>query len=117
MHELSLCRGLIDSTLAIIEEHRVSGRVSAVLVQVGRFTTVVPESLRFHFEVLRRGTRLEDAELQVETVPLRTRCTSCGIEHEPEVPSLLCRDCDGLLEIVAGRELRVVAIDVTEDAA
>lgn len=117
MHELSLCRGLVDAALAAIEERGVTGHVDAVIVEVGRFTTVVPDSLRFYFSVLRRGTRLADAQLQIETVALRTRCTACKAEREPDVPALLCPVCDGLVEIVSGRELRLVGLDVTEEAA
>jgi len=117
MHELALSNGLIEAILGALAERRITSRVSAVTVEVGRLTSVVPDSLHFYFGILRRGTVLEDAELQIETIALRTRCAECSVESEPETPSLLCSACGGLLTIVAGREFRLVSIDVAEEAA
>lgn len=117
MHELGICRSLIDLALAAMDERRIARPAAAVTVEVGRFTSVVPDSLRFYFDVLRAGTLLERAELEITSVPLRTRCRTCSVESEPELPSLLCPACDGVVEIVSGRELRLVSVDVPEEAA
>jgi hydrogenase nickel incorporation protein HypA/HybF len=117
MHELGICRSLIDVALAAMAERGTSGPAKSLQVEIGRFTAVVPDSLRFYFDVLSRGTLLEGAELEIESIPLRTRCRSCAQEAEPELPSLLCLTCDGVVEVVAGRELRLVSIDVPEEAA
>lgn len=117
MHELGICRSLIDVALSAMAERRSAGRATALQVEIGRFTAVVPDSLRFYFEVLSRGTLLEGASLEIESIPLRTRCGSCGRETEPDLPSLLCAHCGGIVEIVTGRELRLVSVDVPEEAA
>lgn len=117
MHELGICRSLIDSALAVLDERRIATRVTAVTVEVGCFTSVVPAALQFAFEVLSRDTQLDGAALQVERIPLRTRCRDCGAEAEPQFPMLLCPQCDGVVTIVSGRELRLVSIDVAEEAA
>jgi hydrogenase nickel incorporation protein HypA/HybF len=117
MHEFGICRSLIDVALSALAERETTQRATSLQVEIGRFTAVVPDSLRFYFDVLSRGTLLEGAELNVESIPLRTRCRSCGHEAEPDLPSLLCSKCEGLVEIVAGRELRLVSVDVPEEAA
>lgn len=117
MHELGICRSLIDVALAAMNERGMARPATALTVEVGRFTSVVPDSLRFYFDVLRSGTLLENAELEIASIPLRTRCRTCLTEREPEQPSLLCPDCGGVLEIVSGRELRLVSIDIPEEAA
>jgi hydrogenase nickel incorporation protein HypA/HybF len=117
MHELGICRNLIDVALSAMAERGAAGPAKSLQVEVGRFTAVVPDSLRFYFDVLSRGTLLEGAELEIESIPLRTRCRSCAQETEPELPSLLCLKCDGVVEIVSGRELRLVSVDVPEEAA
>jgi hydrogenase nickel incorporation protein HypA/HybF len=117
MHELGICRSLIDVALGALAERETTQRATSLQVEIGRFTAVVPDSLRFYFEVLSRGTLLEGAELNIESVPLRTRCRSCALEAEPELPSLLCPQCEGVVEIVTGRELRLVSVDVPEEAA
>jgi hydrogenase nickel incorporation protein HypA/HybF len=117
MHELGICRNLIDVALAAMSERGAKTKATSLHVEVGRFTAVVPDSLQFYFAVLSRGTLLEGAELSIESVPLRTRCGSCALEDEPDLPSLLCSNCAGLVEIVTGRELRLVSVDVPEEAA
>jgi hydrogenase nickel incorporation protein HypA/HybF len=117
MHELGIARSLIEVAVAAMTDSRVTRPATSLRVEVGRFTSVVPESLRFYFEILCRDTLLDGAELAIETIPLRTRCLGCLRESEPELPSLLCPVCDGMVEIVSGRELRLVSIDVADEAA
>jgi hydrogenase nickel incorporation protein HypA/HybF len=117
MHELGIARALVDTALAAIAERGLMRRATLLRVEIGRFTAVVPDSLRFYVEVLSRGTLLEGAELAIESIPLRTRCLSCAYESEPELPSLLCERCEELVTIVAGRELRLLSVDISEEAA
>ena len=117
MHELGIARSLIDAALAAMAERGVTRPATALRVEVGRFTSVVPDSLRFYVEVLSRDTLLEGAEFTIESIPLRTRCRTCGCESEPELPSLACASCGGVAAIVSGRELRLVSVDVPEAAA
>lgn len=117
MHELGICRSLIDVALGAMSDRGVTAPAERVNVEIGRFTSVVPDALRFYFDILRSGTLLERAELEITSVPLRTHCPVCRVENEPDQPSLLCPDCGGLLAIVTGRELRVVSVDVADAAA
>ena len=117
MHELGICRSLIDVALGAMSERGAVGPATAVNVEIGRFTSVVPDALRFYFEILSRGTALEGADLAIASIPLRTRCRTCGNECEPEAPVLLCDRCEGLVDIVSGRELRLVSLDVAEAVA
>jgi len=117
MHELGISRSLIDVALAAMAERAVARPAASLQVEVGRFTSVVPDSLRFYFEILSKGTLLEGAELIIDSIPLRTRCRTCAVESEPELPSLLCSQCDGVVEVLTGRELRLVSVEVPEEAA
>ena len=117
MHELSICEHLIEVALAVMRERAIISRVDSLTVEIGRLTAVVPESLRFYFEALSQGTPLEGAELVVETMALRTRCRSCLLETEPDFPMLSCMRCGCSVEILSGRELRLVSIDIPEEIA
>ncbi len=117
MHELGIARSLIDVALTAMAERGTGRPATALQVEIGRFTSVVPDSLRFYFEILARDTLLEEAELRISSIPLRTRCRTCSLESEPDLPSLLCSRCGGRAEIVSGRELRLVSVDVPEEAA
>ena len=89
--------------------------VSRVEVRVGHLRQVVPDSLRFAFELITAGTVLEGAELALEEVPARVRCIACEAETELEEFPAHCGECGGLdVEVTAGEELLVDSIDVED---
>ena len=76
MHEVSL----LESMLEIIREHAVrhqARRVHRVTLHVGDLSGVVPEALRFAFEVVTHGTIAENADLETVRVPVLCRCLNC----------------------------------------
>ena len=114
MHELSLA----DAVVTIARDHARGRRVTRVDVKIGLLRQVVPEALEFAFELVAAGTEVEGAELRVEHVPVRVRCVRCDAESEaPEFP-LACAECGGLdVEVVAGDELLVEALELEEELA
>lgn len=113
MHELSIALSMIDR----IQEEAVrhSGSVRAVQVKIGVLSGVDTEALRFAWEIAREGTGLEQAELEIESVPLRVRCPGCGEVHTPEIQSILCPRCvTPEQDILEGRELELTALEINE---
>jgi len=89
--------------------------VRAVNVQVGKMTAVVPESLRYCFEIVSRDSPLAGSELSIEEVPVRVSCLECGETTLIEEPRFACGGCGGVeLELISGRELSVTSIEVDE---
>ena len=112
MHELSIA----ESIVSIASRHAGGRGVSQVEVQVGHLRQVVPSALTFAFELLVSGTALEGAELKLEAVPAVGRCRDCGRDTHLECFPLTCRACGGLdLEITAGEELLVTALELDDD--
>ena len=111
MHELSIAQAL----LAIVERHAVGRRVTRVEVRVGHLRQVVPDSLRFAFELITTGTELEGAELAIEEVPARVLCKACAAETVLEEFPAHCGECGALdVEVTAGDDLLVVSIEVED---
>lgn len=117
MHELGIARNLIDVTLATLRERCSVSPVTVVEIEVGRMTAVVPDSLQFYFDVLKKGTALDEAQLRIESIALQTRCTACGLEESPDLPTLRCSVCGNVSAVYRGRELRLVAIETAEPAS
>lgn len=119
MHELSICHGVVQVCEEVLRGlPPPTPRVSHVTVRVGRLTAVVPESLRYHFDILAPGTLLDGAALVVEDVPIRGRCGDCAIGFEIGTLSFTCPRCgSGLVELTSGRELEVVSLDTDEGVA
>lgn len=111
MHELSIAEALAGQLERIVGEHRLS-RVAALNLRIGKLQAVVPDALRFALEVVLKGTVAEGAAVNIEEVPCRIRCASCGNEFEVDEWSLYCPRCEnGEVELIAGRELVFDSLD------
>ena len=62
MHELGITRNLV----AICAEHSGGAPVKRVTLVIGKLAAVMPESIRFCFDICAKGTVLEGARLEIE---------------------------------------------------
>lgn len=108
MHELAITESIISG----IREKMADARITRVILEVGRLSTVVPDSLRFYFDICAKDTPLSGAELEIVDVPGRSRCRRCEQEAEANDFLLAC-PCGSLdVELISGRELLVRAVEV-----
>ena len=118
MHEMGLALEIFDMATASIPADMAGARVERINLAVGRMSAVVPESLRFCFEVARRDTPLDGAELCISEIPVRARCKTCEHQWTVEEPVFRCPACTGIaIEIVSGRELDIQSIEIQEQDA
>ena len=112
MHEV----GIMQSTLHIALEwasKQGADRIERLGMRVGALSGVVPDALQFAFEVLKKDTLAETAQLEVEFIPLRIYCRSCACEFESDGFSHMCTTCDGFdTEIRQGRELEISYVEL-----
>ena len=113
MHELAIA----DAVVGIASRHANGRRVTRVDVRVGHLRQVVPDSLRFAFELMTNGTALEGAELVIEEVPARVDCAGCGASGVLERFPASCGECGSLdVELAGGDELLVDSLELEEEA-
>jgi hydrogenase nickel incorporation protein HypA/HybF len=106
MHEL----GITQSVVEAVTDRTGSSPVARVRVRVGRLAGVVPDAMRFCFELVTAGTPLEGAALEIDQPEGRGHCRTCGQDVALVEPILLC-DCGSAdVEVVAGRELAVASV-------
>jgi len=106
MHELGITQSVVDA----VTERTGSAPVASVRLRVGRLAGVVPDAMRFCFDLVTAGTPLEGATLEIDQPEGRARCRSCGAEFVPADLILLC-DCGSAdVEVLAGRELAVASV-------
>lgn len=124
MHEFSFMSEIVTS---ILEEARKrdAAKVEAVVLELGEFTMLGEEQMRFSYEVLAKDSILEGSELEIRIIKGTVKC-DCGFEGEMSVsedaphrvsPILECPECHGPARIVSGREclirdIRMVVPDV-----
>jgi hydrogenase nickel incorporation protein HypA/HybF len=116
MHEMGIALQIIDIATASIPEGMRSSKVERVNLKIGKLSAVVPDSLRFCFEIASRDTALAGAELAIQETPVVARCKDCDARWTIEEPVFTCKACtSGRLEILSGRELDIVSIEVAEE--
>lgn len=112
MHELSLAASVVEIAL----RHAAGRRVTRVELEVGSLRQAVPSALTFSFEMVAQGTLAEGATLDIQVIPAKGECRSCGAVGELHEFPLACLSCGSLdLNIVAGEELLVASLELEED--
>jgi hydrogenase nickel incorporation protein HypA/HybF len=114
MHELSVATAVVNTAC----KHADGRPVSLVSVRVGKLRQVVPDSLRFYWEIVARDTICERAQLELIEINARLACGGCGREWEPLYPAFRCPECaSGDVVVLAGEELEVDYIEVEDKEA
>jgi hydrogenase nickel incorporation protein HypA/HybF len=108
MHELAITQGVVD----VVTQRTGSAPVASVRLRVGRLAGVVPDAMRFCFELVTAGTSLEGAALEIEQPEGRGRCRACGEDFVLADLILLCSCGSADVEVVSGRELAVASVVV-----
>ncbi|MFI5605575.1 hydrogenase maturation nickel metallochaperone HypA [Amycolatopsis sp. NPDC051903] len=108
MHEMSITQSVVDAIVAKLGEQPVR----SVRLEIGRLSGVVPDSVRFCFDVLCTGTSLEGAALEIDEPAGRATCRDCGEEFGLDDPILLCPCGSANVEVLAGRQLRIKSVEV-----
>ena len=116
MHEMGIALQIIDIATASIPPDMRSARVERVNLKIGKLAAVVADSLRFCFDIVSKDTVLAGAELAIEETPVVARCKDCGVRWTIAEPVFTCTAChSGALEILSGRELDIVSIEIAQE--
>ena len=87
-------------------------RIRRVRLDVGRLSGLVPEAVRFCFELVAAGTTCEGALVEIEEPCGHARCRTCGRAFETGEVLPLC-DCGSAdVAVEGGRELRIREVEV-----
>jgi hydrogenase nickel incorporation protein HypA/HybF len=108
MHEL----GITQEIVAIVCDHARGAKVTRVVVEIGKLSAVLPDAVRFCFDLCAEGTELEGATLEIIETPGKAQCRACGAAVVLDRPFGRC-DCGNTdLKWLAGEELRVREVEV-----
>jgi len=115
MHEMGIAMQIIEIATASIPDDMQGAKVARVNLKVGKLSAVVPDSLRFCFEIAAQNTPLGEAELNIEEVPVVIHCGDCNTRWTIDEPIFTCRKCNsGAIKVVSGRELDIDSIEVAD---
>ena len=109
MHELSITR----SVVAIVAERAAGQRVTRVRLEIGCLSAIMPDAIRFCFDICAADTKVAGAALEIDEIPGRGSCNDCGAEVRLEALVGRCPRCGTAnLRLIAGQELNIKEMEV-----
>jgi hydrogenase nickel incorporation protein HypA/HybF len=108
MHELALAQEIIEQ----VADRAHGARVLRVVLEIGALAAVLPDALRFCFDLAAEETALEGAQLELVETPGRARCRLCGEEVRLDRPFGRCACGSTELEWLSGEELIIKEYEV-----
>ena len=108
MHELGITRNIV----AIVSEQAAGKKVTRVALDIGKLSAVMPEAIRFCFDVCSKDTLLESAELQINEVPGVAQCQVCATEFEIEQLFGRCECGSNSIRCIRGEEMKIKEMEV-----
>ena len=112
MHELSIVASLFE----ILEEkaqERGSKKILSVKLQVGKLSGVVPEFLITAFDMYKKDTIAQDAQLEIKDIPLTIQCKTCGKTITKDDFVFICPNCGSQdLKTLTGTELIIEKMEL-----
>ena len=116
MHEMGIALQIVEIATEALPDDMPNASVEKVHLKIGKLAAVIPSSLRFCYEIVIRETSLQGSVLEIEEISVEARCRTCLFEWTAHTPDFVCTRCQsGEVDVIAGRELDVVSIEVAEE--
>ncbi|MBQ4404908.1 MAG: hydrogenase maturation nickel metallochaperone HypA [Selenomonadaceae bacterium] len=110
MHEATLAENILNIAFDAAEKNHAT-KIFKVGLTLGEMAGVEVEALTLSFDVLKKNTPADGAELAIRRVPISATCNKCGKTFRLERYNFFCPECDGVLILQSGRELLVEFVD------
>lgn len=108
MHELGITQQIVETVL----DRAGGARVTRVVIEIGKLSAVLPDAVRFCFEVCCEGTLLAGAALDILEPAGRARCRACAAEVALDQPFGHCACGSSDLDWLSGMELSIREMEV-----
>jgi hydrogenase nickel incorporation protein HypA/HybF len=108
VHELGITRGIVE----LVAERAAGARVNVVRLEIGKLSAVMPDAIRFCFDLCAQGTALDGAQLEIIEIPGRGCCRQCGAELAMDDFLVRC-ECGSIdIECIGGEQLNIKEMEV-----
>ena len=108
MHELAITQSVVDT----VTERAEGAQVTAVHLRIGKLSGVVPDAVRFCFDLITEGTPLQGARLEIQEPAGRASCRHCGADFVLSDLILLCPCGSADVSISDGQQLALTSVEV-----
>ena len=114
MHELAITQSILDIAMRHGQRAKAS-QITHLYLVIGELSSIVDDSVQFYWEFVSEGTIAEGATLHFHRIPGEMTCQDCQHIYHPN-EALICPQCNSQnIQITAGEEFRLDAIDVEHD--
>lgn len=110
MHEL----GIVEQVIDIASEASGGARITRIVLEIGKLSLVLPDAVRFCFDVASKDTPAEGAALEIIESPGRARCIACSAELDLDRPFGRCTCGGSDLEWLSGEQLKIRSVEVVD---
>ena len=111
MHELRIAEDLSEIVSETAGKENLS-KVTRVNICFGQLIQIVPDIFEFAFREAVRNSIAGDAELNIEIIPVKMKCSRCGNDFQVTENRFSCNICHSTdLEIISGKELFIKSIE------
>jgi len=111
MHEIRIAEDLSVIVLDAARKENLS-KVTKVNISFGQMVQIVPDIFEFAFRETVRNSIAQDAETDIEIIPVKMKCKNCGSDFQVKENLFACNECNSTdLEIIQGKELFIKSIE------
>lgn len=118
MHEVSLMTNVLELVAQEMKKNKVQ-RLRSVTIRYGVLSNIVPDSMKFAFDVLIKDSEFQSATLKLVKEDLELKCRFCNTVFKTDQKNYFfipCPHCleEGCFEIVKGEGIFLDRIEADE---
>lgn len=111
MHEFSIAISVVQN----VEEEtiKVDGTITEVVLEIGKLSGIVRESLEFAMEEAKKRTKLSNAKISYIDIPGFAECKNCDHQYDADDYFSVCPVCNHPYSyFIRGKEMKVKSIKI-----
>ena len=113
MHEMAVAQNIVQIIEDKLKETEQKGEVKRINIKVGKLTCVEPEALRLSFDAMSRDTVLQEAALEIDSVPITGQCKDCQKKLTLDKMDFNCPYCGSFrIDLKTGNELFIESFEI-----
>ena len=112
MHELPVTESILEITLRHAKTHNAT-KVTDIYLVLGEWSTIIDDSIQFHWDILSEGTLAVGARLHFGRIPVELLCLDCDHTYAPTDKELICPNCQSIrVRVTKGDEFNIDSIEI-----
>ena len=112
MHELAVTESILNITLRHATTHKAT-KVTDIYLVIGEWSSIIDDSVQFHWDILSDGTIAQGATLHFDRIPVELYCFDCKHTYAPTDRDLVCPKCESVrIKVMKGDEFNIDSIEI-----